>query len=168
MNESKMKNDRQLQLPVNIIYNFIYRMSGNEEVAGDLTKQVLLTGSDQDKYLNDHYQNPPQDFSCNKETGLRADDTLDLLLLKQSWQGLKKYNGSWHSFRERDPVQKLLLSLSPEVRCAVILRDMMSYSYEQIAIVLNKPEREIGRLISLGRQEITASTKKFKMTGRIG
>jgi DNA-directed RNA polymerase specialized sigma24 family protein len=164
-----MKNNHQFQLPVKLIYNFIYRMSGNEEVAGDLTEHVLLMGSGQDKYLNDHHQGPPQDFYYyNKETGHSADHTLDLLLLKQSWQGLKKYNGSWYSFQEHDPVQKLLLSLSPEVRCAVILRDMMSYSYGQIAMVLNKPEREIGRLISLGRQEITASTKKFKMTGRIG
>ena len=52
------------------------------------------------------------------------------------------------------------MSLPSEVRCAVVLRDVLGYSYRQIGDVLNKSEREIGHLISAGRQEISNYTKK--------
>lgn len=118
-----------------IIYNFTYRLSGNTEVAKILTEKVVLI----------HLDNQENDN--------------DIVLLKHAWNNFLKNYGCM-GFKGEDQIQQALLSLSPEPRCAVILRDVLGYSYGQIAAVLNKSDSEIGSLISLGRQKITKYSKK--------
>lgn len=108
------------------IYNFTYRLSGDAEVAETLTEKAVLMHMDQ------------------------ADD---VILLKQVWKDFLKDYGSF-GFQGEDQIQQALLSLSPEPRCAVILRDVLGYSYGQIGSVLNKSNLEVGSLISLGRHHI--------------
>ncbi|HHT62667.1 MAG: sigma factor-like helix-turn-helix DNA-binding protein [Bacillota bacterium] len=123
------------QLPINLIYNFIYRLSGNFEAARNLTGQVFLTA----------YESID---NCN-----------EIILLKQAWRFFAESDGCLN-YKGNDYIQESLLSLPSEVRCAVVLRDVLGYSYRQIGDVLNKSEREIGHLISAGRQEISNYTKK--------
>lgn len=139
------------QLSIKRAYNFAYRMSGNTEVAKDVTEQALLMG----------IHNYAYNYNCNNNN---PGQNQDLNLLKQVWVLLIKTNGCI-AIKEDSSVQQLLLSLSPEARCALILRDLLGYSYGQISAVINKSEIEIGRLISRGRQEIAKSVKKINIIG---
>lgn len=115
-----------------LIYNFTYRLSGNRDVAGILTEKVLLTQT-----VNHHN---------------------DIILLKQAWEDFLVYYGHF-DFKGEDVVQQAILFLPPEPRCAIILRDILGYSYGQIATILNKSNITVGNLISLARQEIAKKTR---------
>lgn len=118
-------------LSLRIIYNFTYRLSGNPEVAEKLTEKVLLMH--------------PANNNC-------------ILLLKHAWEEFfQHYRHS--ELKGAEPIHQAFLALPPEQRCAVILRDILGYSYGQIGTVLNKSDSEAGNLISIGRQKITKSGK---------
>lgn len=121
-----------------IVYNFTYRLSGNAGVAEALTEKVLL-------------MHP-------------ANHNDDVLLLKQVWEDFIKYYG-YLDFKGEDPTQQALLSLSSEIRCAVILRDILGFSYGQIGTVLNESDSEVAHYISTGRQEIAKLFNKPNITG---
>ncbi len=110
------------------VYNFTYRLSGDRDVAEILTEKVFLT----------------------QPANRRRDD---IVLLKQAWEDFLRYYGRF-DFDGENMVQQSLLRLSPEIRCAVILRDILGYSYSQIAFVLDESELTVGRLISLARRDI--------------
>lgn len=118
---------------IKTVYNFCYRLSGNTETAGVLTENVFL----------------------NHPAGQKD----KLVLLKQVWNDFLKYYGSL-DLKSEDPLQKALLCLSPELRCTVILRDILGCSYEQIAVVLDKSVSETASLISTGRGQFAKIYKK--------
>lgn len=109
------------------IYNFTYRLSGNTKVAEVLTEKVFLM------YPGNHKD--------------------DVFLLKQAWGNFLQYPGCLE-FKGEDPIQRSLLALAPELRCTLILRDILGYSYGQIAPIMDKPELEVACLISEGRREM--------------
>lgn len=111
---------------VKVLYNFTYRLSGNGEIAQVLTEEVLLLK--ERKYLD------------------------KVNLLKCAWEKYLELNKSQHLPQDR--LQNALAVLIPEARCAVVLRDVLGYSYEQIGIVLNKSKQEVAAYISVGRQNI--------------
>lgn len=119
-------------LYLNAVYNFTYRLSGNAGVAELLTTKVFskLPGG------------------CQDELGI----------LKMAWESFLKYYGSVE-FRGKDRVQQALLYLPPEQRCALVLRDIQGYNYSQIAIVLNKPDSEVRKLVAAGRREFVRENK---------
>lgn len=121
------------------VFNFTYRLSGNMKIAQILTEKVMSEGSGEH---ND-----------------------DLIFLKQAWESFLKYYGHF-DFQSEDLMQRALLSLSPELRCAIILRDIFGYSYNKIALVSNSHEAEVAQLIKLGRQEITKSVNGQNITVR--
>ncbi|MCR4443503.1 MAG: hypothetical protein NUV48_15325 [Peptococcaceae bacterium] len=114
-------------LCIRTIYNFTYRLSGNTKVAEVLTEKVLLM-----------------------HPGNHKDDGF---LLKQAWGDFLKYYGCLE-FKGEDPIQQSLLALAPELRCTLILRDILGYSYGQITHIMDKSEPEVARLISEGRREM--------------
>jgi hypothetical protein len=118
---------------IKTVYNFCYRMSGNTEAAGVLMESVLL----------------------NHPAGQRD----KLVLLKHAWNDFLKYYGSL-DLKSEDALQEALLCLSPELRCTIILRDILGCPYEQIAVVLDKSVPETARLISTGREQIAKIYKK--------
>lgn len=120
---------------MDIVYNFIFRLSGNTKIAEVLTQQVILTNH-------------------QKNRGLK----LDLSLLKQAWEGFRRYYGSLE-FRGDDPVSQAILSLTPEKRCAVVLRDILGYSYGEIASVMDESAAQTARLISRGRRELAEARR---------
>jgi hypothetical protein len=110
-----------------ILYNFTYRLSGNIEVAKSLTEKAFL--------------------SCvNKSSD-------EVTLLKWAWEKFLLTSNK-ALYPKQDGEENILSLLEPELRCAVILRDIIGYSYEQIGKVLNKSKQEVAVVISLGRQEI--------------
>lgn len=117
------------------IYNFTYRLSGNPKVAELLTEKILLIPMDNQNHI---------------------------FLMKQVWKDFYQYYGHI-DFQGQEPIQNCLLTLVPEERCAVILRDIMDCSYEQIALILDKTIPEINGLITRGRQQICRLNKKIKV-----
>ena len=109
------------------LYNFTYRLSGDMEIAKSLTEKALLSCLDE-----------PSD---------------EVALLKWAWEKFL-LTGNKALYPKQDGKENILSSLAPELRCAVILRDIIGYSYEQIGKVINKSKQEVATVISLGRQEI--------------
>lgn len=131
-----LKDTRQPQalpaLQVKLIYNFTYRLSGSREVAAILTEKMFL------RQASNHNS--------------------AVMLLKQAWEDFLKHY-SRHNFTTDNPLHQALLSLAPEPRGAVILRDILGYSYGQIATILNKSDLEVGKLIATGRQGVRQAWK---------
>ncbi|ATW25383.1 sigma factor-like helix-turn-helix DNA-binding protein [Candidatus Formimonas warabiya] len=117
-------------LCIRTIYNFSYRLSGDRKVAEGVTEEVLLM------------------HLAHQED--------DVFLLKHAWEDFLKYDGCLESTGE-DRVQQALLALDPELRCAVILRDVLGCSYQEISLILDKSETEVAHLISKGRRGLGKS-----------
>ena len=148
------------------IFNICYRFTGNGSDAEDLSQEVFLRvyrtlGSYRSAYggfgtwmtsvtrnlLIDHYRRTKRDRITdslddampvveNKESAGRRPDQ-QLLLGELSAQ-----------------VQTALTKLSPELREAVILRDLQQLEYGEIQRVLNIPEGTVKSRINRGRIEM--------------
>jgi hypothetical protein len=115
-----------------LIYSFTYRLSGKKKIAEKLTEKVFLTNLD-----------------------LRKDE---LSLLKQAWQYFYKDYEPYEVNRE-DAIQQSLLAMAPAVRCVLILRDILGYSYAEIATIIEQRESEVAHFIHLGRHQISRGLK---------
>ncbi|HEY6386963.1 MAG TPA: sigma-70 family RNA polymerase sigma factor [Candidatus Acidoferrum sp.] len=148
------------------IFNICYRFTGNSTEAEDLSQEVFLRvyktiGSYRSAYggfatwmtsvtrnlLIDHYRRTKRDRITdsledsmvvveNKESAGRRPDQ-QLLLGELSAQ-----------------VQTALTKLSPELREAVILRDLQQLEYNEIRTVLDVPEGTVKSRINRGRIEL--------------
>ncbi len=133
LRNKKTQTEALYPLHIKTIYNFSYRLSGNEEIAGILTEKIFL------------------DYRFKQKDKFQ--------LLKQTWEDFLKYYGCI-DLKCQDTIQKILLSLPPKLRCAVILRDIMDCSYQQISIVLNQSDYEAAELVSRGREQFARLYKK--------
>jgi RNA polymerase sigma-70 factor (ECF subfamily) len=61
-------------------------------------------------------------------------------------------------------LQSALQKLSPELREAVILRDLQELEYREIATVLNVPEGTVKSRLNRGRAELAKVLKRNKVT----
>ncbi|MCR6546427.1 sigma factor-like helix-turn-helix DNA-binding protein [Dehalobacterium formicoaceticum] len=121
------------------IYNFAYRLSGNEKTAEILTEQAYFHDRSAQNDQVILLQLVWQDW-LNWQKNLNFDQVKEVKEVKK----VKKFN-------EINDAQEALLCLPSEWRSAVILRDLLTYSYGEIAFVLHKSEKEVGHLISSGR-----------------
>jgi RNA polymerase sigma-70 factor, ECF subfamily len=155
------------------IYNICYRFSGSADDAADLTQDVFikiyrtLGTFDGSKaafmtwvttvtrnLLVDHFRKGKYD---------RVTDSLDATPGNQE-DGLSiaeqlEYQGSSpeqrvQSQEAQKTVQAALQKLSPELREAVILRDLQDLDYKEIAKVLKVPEGTVKSRINRGRTEL--------------
>ena len=155
------------------IYNICYRFSGSADDAADLTQEVFIkiyrTLSSFDgsraafmtwvttvtrNLLVDHFRKGKYD---------RVTDSLDATPGSQE-DGLSigeqlEDQGSTPEQRVQSQetqkmVQAALQKLSPELREAVILRDLQDLDYKEIAIVLKVPEGTVKSRINRGRTEL--------------
>ncbi|HZX45965.1 MAG TPA: sigma factor-like helix-turn-helix DNA-binding protein [Clostridia bacterium] len=132
---NKAKPEDLYSLHIKTVYNFSYRLSGDSETAGVLTEKVFLSDrSNQGK----------------------------LHLLKLAWEAFLKHHGCTDPKGE-DPLQQALLTLPPDLRCTVILRDIMGCSYHQIAVILDKSDFETAGMISEARSRLARSYAKLKI-----
>jgi RNA polymerase sigma-70 factor (ECF subfamily) len=61
-------------------------------------------------------------------------------------------------------LQAALQKLSPELREAVILRDLEELEYREIARVLNVPEGTVKSRLNRGRSELARILKRYKVS----
>ena len=64
-------------------------------------------------------------------------------------------------------VQQALAQVSPELREAVILRDLQDLDYKEIAVVLSIPEGTVKSRISRGRAELARLLERNKREGDV-
>lgn len=163
------------------IYNLCYRFTNSPDNAQDLTQDVFikvyrtLTTYDVEKgafttwlttlarnLLVDHFRRSKQD---------RITDSIDAGITEQE-------DSPSLSDRLRDPrptpadhiatqetqklVQRALARLSPDLREAVILRDLQDMDYKEIAQVLRVPEGTVKSRINRGRMELARLLSRNK------
>jgi len=155
------------------IYNICYRFSGSTDDAADLTQDVFIkiyrTLGTYDgtkaafmtwvttvtrNLLVDHFRKGKYDRVTdsldatpgNQEDGLSIADQLEDKRVSPEQRV--------QSQETQKMVHSALQKLSPELREAVILRDLQDMDYKEIAIVLKVPEGTVKSRINRGRTEL--------------
>lgn len=162
------------------VYSLCYRFTGSGTDAEDLTQDVFvkiyanLTSFDTSRgslqvwittmtrnLLVDHFR---------RTKNLRATDSLDA-----GWDEtgelrpvdrLESRGPTQHDMAAKREIAKMvqnaLAQVSPELREAVILRDLQDMDYKEIAQVLNIPEGTVKSRISRGRAELARLLERNK------
>jgi len=155
------------------IYNICYRFAGSADDAQDLTQEVFikmyrtLSTYDMERgafmtwvttmarnLLVDHFRKTKQD---------RVTDSLDVApseredampLSEQLPDTAAAPDARAQSQQVGETVHRALQKLSPDLREAVILRDLQDMDYKEIATVLKVPEGTVKSRINRGRAEL--------------
>ena len=156
------------------IYNLCYRFTGRAEEAEDLTQEVFIKifqtlrsfdaaqGSFSTwlhrvarNHLVDHYRRTKKD----RMTGSIEDD-LETLAEKPS-PGAGP-TGHVEARERKEQLQRALDRLSPDLREAVVLRDLHDLDYVEIAQVLGVPQGTVKSRINRGRLELARVLKRME------
>ncbi len=154
------------------VYSLCYRFTGSSHDAEDLTQDIFLkvygnlrafepargslavwVTTMTRNHLVDHYRRSRlQRASDSLDAGWEAADApATPFQLQDARPGPHAYALQRELERE---VQAALASVSPELREAVILRDLQDMDYKEIAAVLRIPEGTVKSRISRGRAEL--------------
>jgi RNA polymerase sigma-70 factor, ECF subfamily len=155
------------------IYNICYRFAGSSDDAQDLTQEVFirmyrtLNSYDAERgafmtwvttltrnLLVDHFRKTKND-RLTDSLDASASSEPDAMPLSDRIpdEGAAPDTGV-QSRETRDVVHQALQKLSPELREAVILRDLQDMDYREIATVLKVPEGTVKSRINRGRAEL--------------
>ena len=158
------------------VYSMCYRFTGNDGQAQDLTQEVFLRifrnlksfrageGSFSTwltrltrNLLIDHYRRTKLD---------RASDSIeDQLTVLEERQGVTSRADGLLSGREASEIlQQGLQKLSPDLREAVILRDLEEMEYREIAQVLHVPEGTVKSRLNRGRTELARVLRRHRVS----
>jgi RNA polymerase sigma-70 factor (ECF subfamily) len=148
------------------VYAICYRFTGSDHAAQDLTQDVFLRvfkslatfrigeGSFAvwlsrlaRNLLIDHYRRTKLD---------RVTDSIEgqLPMLEEKATSSTRADGILAGREASEVLQAGLQKLSPELREAVILRDLQEMEYKEIAQVLNVPEGTVKSRLNRGRAEL--------------
>ena len=163
------------------IYNLCYRFTNSPDDAQDLTQDVFiriyrtLASYDVEKgafatwlttltrnLLVDHFRRSKQDRVTDSiDAGLREEE--DSLFLSDRLEDRGPTPDDRLASKETQKmVQKALERLSPDLREAVILRDLQDMDYKEIAQVLRVPEGTVKSRINRGRMELALLLSRNK------
>ena len=163
------------------IYNLCYRFTNSSDDAQDLTQEVFIKvyrtlGSYDVKkgafatwlttltrnLLVDHFRRSRQDrLTESIDAGLREEE--DSLSLSDRLEDQAPSPDDRLASKETQKmVQKALTHLSPDLREAVILRDLQDMDYKEIAHVLKVPEGTVKSRINRGRMELARLLSRNK------
>jgi RNA polymerase sigma factor (sigma-70 family) len=155
------------------VYGICYRFTGSPTDAEDLTQDVFLKvyrnlpGFDPEKgafttwlttltrnLLVDHFRRTRQDRSTDSLDETARDDGEGPTMADRLADARPGQLQHVAQMELRARVQHALKQLSPELREAVILRDLQDMDYKEIAAVLHVPEGTVKSRISRGRAEL--------------
>lgn len=156
------------------IYNLCYRFAGSADDAQDLTQEVFIkmyrTLSSYDvergafvtwvtsmtrNLLVDHFRKTKHDRMTDSIDAASIPDQEDSpTLADQLETKAAPPDTSVQSREAQEMVHDALQKLSPELREAVILRDLHDMDYREIAEVLRVPEGTVKSRINRGRAEL--------------
>ena len=158
------------------VYALCYRFTGNDSQAQDLTQEVFLRIFKNLKsfragegsfttwltkltrnLLIDHYRRTKLD---------RATDSIEdqLPVLEEVRTTFTRTDGILAGREASEILQAGLQRLSPELREAVILRDLEEMEYREIARVLNVPEGTVKSRLNRGRSELARVLRKHRVS----
>jgi RNA polymerase sigma-70 factor (ECF subfamily) len=155
------------------IYNICYRFAGSADDAEDLTQEVFIkmfrTLSSYDvergafmtwvttitrNLLVDHFRKSKQDRMTDSLDATPSEHEDALPLSEKIEDKAPTADTGVQSRETRELVHSALQKLSPELREAVILRDLQDMDYKDIATVLKVPEGTVKSRINRGRAEL--------------
>lgn len=155
------------------IYNICYRFAGSADDAQDLTQEVFirmyrtLTTYDNSKgafttwlttmtrnLLVDHFRKTKQERMTDSLDTVPSDHEDAMPLGDRIPDEGPAPDSGVQSRETREAVHAALQKLSPELREAVILRDLQDMDYREIATVLKVPEGTVKSRINRGRAEL--------------
>ncbi len=156
------------------IYNLCYRFTGRVEEAEDVTQEVFIKVFQTLKsyhaaqgsfgtwlnrvarnHLVDHYRRARKD----RVTSSLEDELPEA---EQQPSPHMEPTGQVESRERREVLQQGLDKLSPDLREAVILRDLHDLDYEEIAQVLSVPQGTVKSRINRGRLELGRVLKRME------
>jgi RNA polymerase sigma-70 factor (ECF subfamily) len=159
------------------VYALCYRFTGSSPESQDLTQEVFVRvfrtlksfRSSEGSFgtwltrvtrnlLIDHYRRTRQE---------RVTDSIEeqLPVLEQAGSGVGMRPDEALAGREASEIlQAALQKLSPDLREAVILRDLQEMEYREIADVLGIPEGTVKSRINRGRAELARLLRKQKLS----
>jgi RNA polymerase sigma-70 factor (ECF subfamily) len=155
------------------IYNICYRFAGSSDDAQDLTQEVFikmyrtLSSYDAERgafmtwvttvtrnLLVDHFRKTKQD-RITDSLDVAPTEHEDAMPLSERIPDQGAPPDSRVQSRETgEMVHRALQKLSPELREAVVLRDLQDMDYREIATVLKVPEGTVKSRINRGRAEL--------------
>jgi len=155
------------------IYNICYRFAGSADDAQDLTQEVFikmyrtLKSYDVEKgafmtwvttitrnLLVDHFRKTKQDRVTDSLDAAPSEHEDAMPLSEQIEDQSAPPDARAQSQQVGETVHKALQKLSPDLREAVILRDLQDMGYRDIATVLKVPEGTVKSRINRGRAEL--------------
>jgi RNA polymerase sigma-70 factor (ECF subfamily) len=155
------------------IYNICYRFAGSPDDAQDLTQDVFikmyktLNTYDVERgafmtwvttmtrnLLVDHFRKTKQDRVTDSLDAAPSEHEDALPLGDRIEDKGAPPDAGVQSRETRERVHQALQKLSPELREAVILRDLQDMDYREIAMVLKVPEGTVKSRINRGRAEL--------------
>lgn len=155
------------------IYNICYRFAGSADDAQDLTQEVFVkmyrTLNSYDvgrgafmtwvatitrNLLVDHFRKSKQDRVTDSLDAAPSEHEDAMPLSEQIHDKALPPDARAQSRETRETVHRALQKLSPELREAVILRDLQDMDYREIAAVLKVPEGTVKSRINRGRAEL--------------
>lgn len=158
------------------VYGICYRFTGSESEAQDITQEVFLRIYQTLKsfragegtlvvwltrltrnLLIDHYRRSKMQ---------RATDSIEdqLAVLEERTSISSRTDGMLASREAAELMHAALQKLSPELREAVILRDLEEMEYREIAAALKIPEGTVKSRINRGRAELTRALRRLKVS----
>jgi RNA polymerase sigma-70 factor (ECF subfamily) len=167
------------------IYNICYRFSGSPDDASDLAQEVFIkmyrTLSTFDttrasfmtwvttvtrNLLVDHFRKGKYDRVTDSLDATPGNQEEGLTLADQLEDQAASPEARVRSQETQKLVHEALRRLSPELREAVILRDLQDMDYKDIAKVLNVPEGTVKSRINRGRTELARLLQRtYKQAG---
>jgi RNA polymerase sigma-70 factor, ECF subfamily len=167
------------------IYNICYRFSGSPDDAADLAQEVFIkmyrTLSTYDttrasfmtwvttvtrNLLVDHFRKGKYDRVTDSLDATPGNQEDGLTLAEQLEDKSASPETKLRSQETQKLVHEALKRLSPELREAVILRDLQDLDYKDIAKVLNVPEGTVKSRINRGRTELARLLQRtYKQAG---
>lgn len=155
------------------IYNLCYRFAGNPDDAQDLTQEVFikvyrtLSSFDSTKasfvtwvttvtrnLLVDHFRKAKYDRMTDSLDAPIGEEDDGLALGAQIQDKGQTPDERLQSRETKELVHRALQKLSPELREAVILRDLQDMDYKEISQILKIPEGTVKSRINRGRTEL--------------
>lgn len=165
-----------VQLHTKRVYSICYRFTNSDAEAQDLTQDVFMRifrslssfrsgegsftiwlGRLTRNLLVDHYRRTKKE---------RVTDALEekLTVLEEKTAQFARTDGMLAGREAGELLQAALQKLSPELREAVILRDLQEMEYREIASVLNVPEGTVKSRLNRGRAELARVLRRNKVT----
>jgi RNA polymerase sigma-70 factor (ECF subfamily) len=155
------------------IYNLCLRFTGSATDAEDLTQEVFIkiyrtlatydlekgsfitwTSTITRNLLVDHFRKGKQGRITESLDATPAEDEEGPTRGEQIADTAPRPDAGIETAEKRQMIQKALEKLSPELREAVILRDLQDLDYREIAQVLRVPEGTVKSRINRGRTEL--------------